>query len=204
MRKTRIEYAFDKIRNGMVKASRKEMSIDELINLDKFMNDLWRQLVEMFYCRKLAALREISVRLGYVEKKHRKNKKNPRKALLEYAELADAAILVLIDPDSHPINKAGARGLLDICDPDWRDRIPSDLVGHAVGRNDALVWQWKNDVLKRDGRRCTKCGSTSKLNVHHVAAWKDCPSLRVSVSNGVTLCFKCHCKEHGKRCAQQN
>lgn len=50
-------------------------------------------------------------------------------------------------------------------------------------------------VLKRDMHRCTKCGSTSNLQVHHIVP----RSLYVdhSASNLTTLCVHCHASEDG-------
>jgi 5-methylcytosine-specific restriction endonuclease McrA len=57
-------------------------------------------------------------------------------------------------------------------------------------------WQLRREfVLKRDGHRCTKCGATSNLQVHHIV-----PRSRYvdhSASNLVTLCVRCHANENG-------
>lgn len=56
--------------------------------------------------------------------------------------------------------------------------------------------QWRNLVLKRDGYLCTKCrhkGSRSNpLQVDHIKPKSLYPSLALTVSNGRTLCKKCH------------
>lgn len=54
--------------------------------------------------------------------------------------------------------------------------------------------KWRADVLKRDGFKCIKCGSAKNLHAHHVNSWKDYPDERFDLSNGQTLCRKCHCK----------
>ena len=53
---------------------------------------------------------------------------------------------------------------------------------------------WRTAVLKRDGNRCTKCGSTKKLEAHHIKEVSDYPDLATVVSNGQTLCNSCHKK----------
>jgi hypothetical protein len=56
-------------------------------------------------------------------------------------------------------------------------------------------WQERRQqILSRDGRRCTKCNSSHYLQVHHLTY------ARVGDENLddlVTLCRKCHEKEHG-------
>ena len=54
---------------------------------------------------------------------------------------------------------------------------------------------WKNAVLKRDKRTCRMpgCGKKMKaMHVHHIRRWEDFPTLRFVVTNGITLCRKCH------------
>lgn len=58
--------------------------------------------------------------------------------------------------------------------------------------------KWRETVLKRDGYKCTNCGSSKKLNVHHIKEWAKYPNLRYDIENGKTLCEKCH-KELHKR-----
>jgi len=55
---------------------------------------------------------------------------------------------------------------------------------------------WRAAVKKRDGNACTKCGETKRLHAHHIISVLDNPALRLDVSNGITLCPKCHSKEH--------
>ena len=55
----------------------------------------------------------------------------------------------------------------------------------------------REKVLKRDGYKCVRCGSTEKLVVHH----KDRTGRRKPVHNNViknleTLCRRCHVNEH--------
>ena len=57
---------------------------------------------------------------------------------------------------------------------------------------------WKKEVFKRDNNTCIKCKSNKKIEAHHIIRWVDSISLRYEVSNGATLCSKCHKKEHRK------
>lgn len=53
---------------------------------------------------------------------------------------------------------------------------------------------WRKAVLKRDKRTCQMpgCKSKRRLQVHHIMTWAHAPRLRFEVSNGITLCRKCH------------
>jgi len=54
---------------------------------------------------------------------------------------------------------------------------------------------WTKRIRERDGNKCTKCGSTNRLHVHHIIPWKGNKELRYEDSNAITLCVKCHGKE---------
>lgn len=57
----------------------------------------------------------------------------------------------------------------------------------------------RNAVYKRDGFSCQKCGKRScKLNAHHIKPWAKFPDLRFDLTNGMTLCEKCHRAIHSK------
>lgn len=49
-------------------------------------------------------------------------------------------------------------------------------------------------MRRRDRNKCRKCGCKKRylLQVHHIKRYQDYPSLRAVVSNGITLCRKCH------------
>ena len=51
---------------------------------------------------------------------------------------------------------------------------------------------WRLEVFKRDNFTCTKCGSKSNLEAHHLKEQSKYPELRFVLSNGLTLCHDCH------------
>lgn len=65
-----------------------------------------------------------------------------------------------------------------------------------IKRTSKEVAEWRNEVLARDSYKCVRCGSTDRLNVHHIQPWKDNPDLRIDVQNGITLCEQCHKDVH--------
>ena len=78
---------------------------------------------------------------------------------------------------------------------DWNRN--NDLSLSLQTRSDYEYQQWKKKVKERD-KCCQKCGSTKNLVAHHIKSYKYYPELRTNLSNGITLCDKCHKEEHKK------
>lgn len=76
----------------------------------------------------------------------------------------------------------------------WKGGITPAL---RRARQHAKYQQWRKLVFSRDGYRCQHCGATQKLHAHHIKPFRDNPSLRLSVDNGLTLCQPCHKRVHG-------
>lgn len=58
---------------------------------------------------------------------------------------------------------------------------------------------WRKAVYARDHYNCRKCGVKCKsetIIAHHKKPWKTYVELRYKVSNGITVCRKCHKKIH--------
>ena len=52
---------------------------------------------------------------------------------------------------------------------------------------------WRRQCMKRDDFTCQECGQYSGLlQVDHIKPWALFPELRYILSNGRTLCLKCH------------
>ena len=67
----------------------------------------------------------------------------------------------------------------------------------AKKRNNYSYRKWRESILARDNYKCTKCGSKTKLHVHHINKFADYPELRLDDDNAITLCETCHFKIHG-------
>lgn len=52
--------------------------------------------------------------------------------------------------------------------------------------------EFRLKILERDNYKCVKCGSTKKLQVHHIKSVKKFPELLMIDDNVQTLCIKCH------------
>jgi hypothetical protein len=56
---------------------------------------------------------------------------------------------------------------------------------------------WARRVISRDRATCQRCGVTGvEMHAHHVKSYIDHPQMRWDVTNGETLCYRCHWNEH--------
>lgn len=86
--------------------------------------------------------------------------------------------------------------------------IDGDAKARAESRARAAgTWiyqQWRSAVLRTTDRKCARCGSSDRVEAHHIAGWWDAPALRYDVRNGEPLCKKCHAREEGRRTRERN
>ena len=59
-------------------------------------------------------------------------------------------------------------------------------------------YKWRKQVYKRDNYTCQCCGDNKGGNLvaHHIKNYSEHKELRTELSNGITLCNKCHKKFH--------
>ena len=58
--------------------------------------------------------------------------------------------------------------------------------------------EWSRAVRERD-EKCRHCGTDQDLHAHHVLPKHSHPDLRLDLSNGITLCYRCHKREHEQK-----
>jgi hypothetical protein len=64
-----------------------------------------------------------------------------------------------------------------------------------ISKNRALfpgMVEWRQECLLRDGFVCVICGTKNKLQVHHIQSWKNNIDLRISIENGISICYTHH------------
>ena len=52
--------------------------------------------------------------------------------------------------------------------------------------------------LRKEIKECQKCGSSEKLQGHHILSYSNHPELANDKENIIILCVQCHAKEHPK------
>lgn len=74
--------------------------------------------------------------------------------------------------------------------PFWRGGVRAD---NKALRETLDYKRWREKVFKRDDYTCQKCNCRGgDLQAHHILPFSDYEELRCEISNGITLCKKCH------------
>ena len=60
--------------------------------------------------------------------------------------------------------------------------------------DDPVYKDWRIKVYKRDKFTCQmpRCTSKARLQAHHIRKWSAAAYSRFDLSNGITLCRRCH------------
>lgn len=61
-------------------------------------------------------------------------------------------------------------------------------------RSDPRVRIWTKKIISKGF--CEICGTTERLEAHHIIKWADFPQGRIDEKNGLCLCHNCHTEEH--------
>ena len=56
--------------------------------------------------------------------------------------------------------------------------------------------EWRMKILDKHGHKCKICGSTERLEVHHIKPVLEYPEAIFDMDNGIVLCKSCHIQQH--------
>lgn len=74
-----------------------------------------------------------------------------------------------------------------------------ELAQPQAGRRTQEYKNWRKAVFERDNYTCQICGQKGgHLRAHHIERYRSCIERRTDVTNGITLCDKCHTEVHHK------
>lgn len=85
----------------------------------------------------------------------------------------------------------------------WKGGVASE---NQIQRKSKEYQKWRKAVFQREKYTCNVCKHHGKgLEAHHRKHWAHRPEIRFDVSNGITLCKKCHRIIHqwSKRLAEE-
>lgn len=79
--------------------------------------------------------------------------------------------------------------------PHWNPNLTDE--DREMGRRYPEYYMWRKAVFKRDNYTCQICGQVGgSLNAHHLEGYTNNLKLRITLSNGVIMCKKCHDNFH--------
>jgi thymidylate synthase (FAD) len=70
------------------------------------------------------------------------------------------------------------------------------MTNKDIGDMDMLELMDYYEINDNKNFKCEKCGTTKALTIHHIKPVCDYPELKAEPANLMTLCIKCHRKEH--------
>lgn len=74
----------------------------------------------------------------------------------------------------------------------------AEWTGGQDERNNPEAYRWRKAVLARDKYYCRLCHSQERLEAHHIIPFGVSVEHRWDVTNGITLCRKCHIAVRGE------
>jgi hypothetical protein len=77
--------------------------------------------------------------------------------------------------------------------------IMDKVQGKSSGQKRSSKWRKVRKEFLKDNSECAACGSTTKLEVHHIKPFHSHPELELEKSNLITLCEN---KKYGICCHQ--
>jgi 5-methylcytosine-specific restriction endonuclease McrA len=82
------------------------------------------------------------------------------------------------------------------CEKEYQSLTRKTSVNKEAWRSRREYKLWRKYILLRDNGVCRMCGSSNKLVAHHIIEAEFVPDLKFDISNGITLCKKCHIEIH--------
>lgn len=67
---------------------------------------------------------------------------------------------------------------------------------YTLDRSTSQTKTWRRKIYMRDEYKCRCCGSTHRINAHHIYTYHDNQDIAFEIDNGITLCKKCHIEFH--------
>ena len=112
--------------------------------------------------------------------------------IFKYDDIVTLHTILLGD---YPIHRKYASMLLIkiILGTNGLKELLNDKDYYPFDRKDYRVRKWANSVTSG---ACERCGSSERLEAHHIIKWADYPQGRIDLNNGECLCHDCHTKEH--------
>ena len=80
----------------------------------------------------------------------------------------------------------------------WKGGLVTE---YEQARNCYEAKEWRISVFDRDDYTCQVCGDNigNNLNAHHMKSFIKYPEIRYDITNGITVCKKCHIILHSKK-----
>lgn len=120
------------------------------------------------------------------------NKMKFKRDRLAFYESVIEYAITGIEPDYSELSRSVIDAFMES-----KSRLDTERRQSEEGRLCQEYKQWRLHVFERDNYTCVFCRKHGiKLNAHHIKSYARYPELRYELSNGITLCEKCHRELH--------